>query len=160
MAITRTAMIDDDGSGTTGTIFNNAWKQELYNQIDGAIGGVWIDVPYVAGDFTATGGTWTVSGFTTFAYRVSGKTMTLALYATNTTIGGTPASLIVKLPGGGVGANRSMGQPFNYASGAAGVGWALTQTGSGAVLLYRDILGTAWPAGTTHISAVLTFNIL
>ena len=34
MAITRTAMIDDDGSGTTGTILNNAWKQELYNQID------------------------------------------------------------------------------------------------------------------------------
>jgi hypothetical protein len=34
MAITRTAMIDDDGSGTTGTILNNAWKQELYSQID------------------------------------------------------------------------------------------------------------------------------
>jgi hypothetical protein len=34
MPITRTAMIDDDGSGTTGTILNNAWKQELYNQVD------------------------------------------------------------------------------------------------------------------------------
>ena len=34
MAITRTAMIDDDGIGTTGTILNNAWKQELYGQID------------------------------------------------------------------------------------------------------------------------------
>ena len=29
MAITRTAMVDDDGSGTTGTIINNAWKTEL-----------------------------------------------------------------------------------------------------------------------------------
>jgi len=38
MPITRTAMIDDDGSGTTGTIFNNAWKTELYNQIDALIG--------------------------------------------------------------------------------------------------------------------------
>ena len=38
MAITRTPMIDDDGSGTTGTILNHAWKQELYNQIDGAFG--------------------------------------------------------------------------------------------------------------------------
>jgi len=37
MPITRTAMIDDDGSGTTGTILNNAWKQELYGQIDVAI---------------------------------------------------------------------------------------------------------------------------
>jgi hypothetical protein len=36
MAITRTPMIDDDGSGTTGTIINNAWKTEFYNQIDPA----------------------------------------------------------------------------------------------------------------------------
>jgi len=34
MPITRTAWIDDDGSGTTGTIINNAAKQEIYNQID------------------------------------------------------------------------------------------------------------------------------
>jgi hypothetical protein len=39
MSITRTPIIDDDLSGETGTILNNAWKQELYNQIDGAIGG-------------------------------------------------------------------------------------------------------------------------
>ena len=32
---TRTPIVDDDGSGTTGTILNNAWKQELYGQIDG-----------------------------------------------------------------------------------------------------------------------------
>jgi len=37
MAITRTAMVDDDGSGTTGTIINNAWKTEFYNQIDAAV---------------------------------------------------------------------------------------------------------------------------
>lgn len=37
MAITRTPIIDDDGSMTVGTVFENAWKQELYDQIDGAI---------------------------------------------------------------------------------------------------------------------------
>jgi hypothetical protein len=37
MAITRTPMVDDDGTGTTGTIINNAWKQEFYNQIDAAV---------------------------------------------------------------------------------------------------------------------------
>jgi len=36
MAITRTAITDDDGTGTTGTVVDNAWKQELYNQIDAA----------------------------------------------------------------------------------------------------------------------------
>jgi hypothetical protein len=37
--ITRTPMIDDDGSGEVGTVINNAWKTELYNQIDAAIAG-------------------------------------------------------------------------------------------------------------------------
>lgn len=37
MTITRTAWTDDDGSGTTGTVINNAVKTELYNQIDAAI---------------------------------------------------------------------------------------------------------------------------
>jgi len=37
MPITRTVMIDDDGSGTTGTILNNAWLQTIYNQIDATV---------------------------------------------------------------------------------------------------------------------------
>jgi hypothetical protein len=32
--ITRTSMTDDDGTGTTGTVFNAAWKTEFYDQID------------------------------------------------------------------------------------------------------------------------------
>jgi len=32
--INRTPIIDDDGTGTTGTVLDNAWKQELYDQID------------------------------------------------------------------------------------------------------------------------------
>lgn len=37
VTITRTAWIDDDGSGTTGTVINNSEKTALYNQIDGAL---------------------------------------------------------------------------------------------------------------------------
>jgi hypothetical protein len=40
MAITRTPWVDDDGSGTTGTVINNAVKTELYNQIDAAVAAV------------------------------------------------------------------------------------------------------------------------
>jgi len=39
MSITRTPIIDDDGSGTTGTVIDNAWKTEFYNQIDAALTG-------------------------------------------------------------------------------------------------------------------------
>jgi len=60
MSINRTPMVDDDGSGTTGTIINNAWKSELYDQIDGAIG-LWTDVGFFASNFNGqNGGTWTV----------------------------------------------------------------------------------------------------
>lgn len=37
MAITRTPIVDDDGTGTTGTLINAAWKDEFYDQIDAAI---------------------------------------------------------------------------------------------------------------------------
>jgi hypothetical protein len=46
MPIQRTPMQDDDGSGSTGTIVNNLWKQELYDQIDAAV--VWTVVTTTA----------------------------------------------------------------------------------------------------------------
>ena len=38
--ITRTPIINDDLTGKTGTIIDNAWKQELYNQIDADVAAV------------------------------------------------------------------------------------------------------------------------
>lgn len=35
--ITRTHMIDDDGSGEVGTVLNDAWLQAIYNQIDAVV---------------------------------------------------------------------------------------------------------------------------
>lgn len=35
--IVRTALTDDDGTGTTGTVLNNAWLTALYAAIDAAI---------------------------------------------------------------------------------------------------------------------------
>jgi hypothetical protein len=37
MPITRTPIIDDSGSGQDGTVLDNAWKQQFYDQIDGAL---------------------------------------------------------------------------------------------------------------------------
>jgi hypothetical protein len=70
MAITRTPMIDDDGSGTTGTIFNNAWKQELYNQIDAIVQGPLLN-------WTATGPA--VGTLGTGFYIVSGRLVFLSI---------------------------------------------------------------------------------
>jgi hypothetical protein len=51
VTITRTNWIDDDGSGTTGTVINNAVKTDLYNQIDIALA----KVAQLAGGNTFTG---------------------------------------------------------------------------------------------------------
>jgi hypothetical protein len=63
VTIVRTPWIDDDGTGTTGTVLNNAVKTALYNDIDGALA----KVAQLAGGNTFTGnqsitGTVTVSG--------------------------------------------------------------------------------------------------
>ena len=95
MAITRTGMIDDDGSGTTGTILNNAWKQELYDQIDGQ--GMWIVPPFVASDYFVNigTGTWTVEAGDVLAcaYSVIGKMLFWTLLLNATAVSGAPLGL-------------------------------------------------------------------
>lgn len=58
VTITRSPWVDDDGSGTTGTVINNAVKTDLYNQIDGALA----KVPQLAGSNTFIGNQ-VISGF-------------------------------------------------------------------------------------------------
>jgi len=149
MPITRTVMVDDDGSGTTGTIISNAWKQELYGQIDAALG-VWQDIPYAAGNFVPSSGTWAVppASQTAFAYQITGKTIVVQVYLSSTTVTGTPAALNVILP---VAANRPNAQTFALSS-AAGVGAGFATMSATTLTLYRDLLGTPWPAGTVHIA--------
>lgn len=55
--ITRTAMTDDDGTGTTGTVFNNAWKTSVYDQIDALFSGTLaLGTGIVAGTLVSTWG--------------------------------------------------------------------------------------------------------
>jgi hypothetical protein len=64
VTITRTAWIDDDGSGTTGTVINNAEKTLLYNQIDQ--GFALLDVE-AGGDLNITGTVTATGNFITGA---------------------------------------------------------------------------------------------
>lgn len=40
LIVQRVPMVDDDGSGTTGTVLNNAWKSAFYDDIDVGLTGV------------------------------------------------------------------------------------------------------------------------
>jgi hypothetical protein len=75
MAITRTPIVDDDGSLTVGTVFENAWKQELYDQIDAAIAGA-VTPAIKLQLLRAAQGTSTASGFAGLdSVSLSGLTM-------------------------------------------------------------------------------------
>ena len=160
MPITRTPMVDDDGSGTSGTVVNNNWKVELYDQIDAAIGpalGLWTDVPFDAANFSVySAGTWTVApaNIVSHAYMIIGKTMWLAFVASSMTVAGAPNFLRVKLPGGRTAARHTV-MPFNLYDGQAanGVGYAQCTAGSGTVDFLRDLVGTPWGSGSMHVHA-------
>jgi hypothetical protein len=165
MAITRTAMIDDDGSGTTGTIINAAWKTELYNQIDAAdaaIGGVGavVNVPFSAANFTTptAGATWVVAS-ATYSYIVIGKAVFVSLLIEGTgTITGAPVRLYVALPPG-LAPVQPSGGPFAYYAGVAGTGLVQAK-GSPLVLdLLRDSLGTTWGAGAMSVYLQMMYFI-
>lgn len=92
MPIVRTAWVDDDGTGTTGTVINNAEKTLLYNQIDGALAPLETVLTLAAtsgATFTATGarlvrwalgGDWVVPPPTA---AIGGQLITFQLFASS-----------------------------------------------------------------------------
>jgi hypothetical protein len=151
--ITRTAMQDDDGSGTTGTILNNAWKQELYGQIDGLAAAPWIAEPYVASDYLASdGGTWSIAGGTcSAAYCVIGKILFWDLTLIGWSITGSPITLSRK-PFGGIPIIRQHGGVIWTSPGGTTYTLALVSMTAGSnINFFRDPSGTPWvPLTGTH----------
>ncbi len=145
MPITRTPMIDDDGTGTTGTVVNNAWKTELYNQIDAvpaiATGGVW--TPYTA-IWTSNDGTPPVLGNGTLSgrYMRIGNWVDVSIVMTigTTTVIGTASYWVWHLPfaprvfGGGAGQEVTLRVGSMYSNGAAQMPG--TAYGIGSVAIY------------------------
>ena len=154
MAITRTAIIDDDGSGTTGTVIDNAWKQEFYNQIDALAAGPWTNIPFDATNYTASGSTWTVSAANqdTLTWCQVGNVVFLVVTIVGTSTVSTPTSYLYldlsPLPA----PSRNARMPFNYLiPGVPGVGQLELPTGLQRISFLRDIAGTGWPAGTGQL---------
>lgn len=153
MPITRTAWIDDDGTGTVGTIINNAEKTTLYNQID-ALVGPWVAVTYNAANFGATGGggSWTVSAgdHVAYAYAIHNKTMAVSVYLQDTAVAGTPSTLNIVLPAGITSAFQQYVSVQYWMTGTP-AGTTLTamgncQPGSPYILISRDFFGSPWAA--------------
>jgi hypothetical protein len=147
MPITRTPMVDDDGSGTTGTILNNAWKTEFYNQIDGVVQGAWVNVPFAAGNFSATSPmTWPViaANQVTYMYLKTGDSVVFVFNIQNSTIGGTAAlDLMLALPAGMIAAKQVAGTIRTRSNGVGAVGYSIIVAGEN-LLRCRSVAHTPW----------------
>lgn len=92
---------DDSGAGLDGTIHNNAWKQAMAAAINAVLGD-WTPVPFVAGNFQAATGNWTLTApdMTLNRYQVINKTLFWSVTLDTTTVSATPASLRITIPTG------------------------------------------------------------
>jgi hypothetical protein len=121
--------------------------------------GYWIDVPYNAANFGATGGTWSVPAAARFSYALDGTTAHIQLWIDGSTIGGAPSSINLVLP---FTILAQQSGTFHYVAGSAfGPGLYSQPSQDGYVRLYRDLFGTAFPATSgVAVRAALTVQIL
>ena len=129
MAINRgpfNALIDDDGSGMTGSVWNKAAIQSvLLDPIDA--NPTWIDVPFNAANFGAGAPmTWTLGAPAVLRnrYAILGKllywSLSISWYSGNNVLGGAPGpTILMTLPASLVVASQQA-FAFDYVGGVAG----------------------------------------
>lgn len=137
------------------------WRLKDHSQ--GAV----INIPYAAGDFTATAGTWTVEAadVTAFQYYLQGKSMKVTFYLVVTTLSATATGLRLKVPGGHTGAGPTVIGGMHYNE--PGAGWAPTPgamditTAGTLISLYRRYpTGLDWPISTNSLYVMGQFEFI
>jgi hypothetical protein len=150
--IIRSSMIDDDGSGTTGTVIDNAWKQELYTQIDAAAAPPWTDIPFNAANFAGdASGTWVVepTDVQAFGYMMVGRLALLTVMINTSAVTGAPTSLNITLPGA-LFAARPVVNPVMIFDAAAWQFGTLQMTASSNILQVFRLAFVPFVAGTNN----------
>lgn len=128
--------------------------------------GAWITPAFAAGDYTAPPTTWTLAAgdVSAQAWRLSGRTMTVAFLLLTTSVGaGTAGELLIgNAAWGGFVATKPMREPFAYNDngGAETIGMARVVAAGVAVAL-RRIAGANWSAATntTELQGRITFEV-
>ena len=157
MAIDRgpwNALVDDDGSGLVGTVWNkDAIKTVILDPVDAALAPFWAFVPFNAANFFASSGTWTVAaGNQAHLYWVlNGRVVSVVFRITgNMTLTAPATTLTIRLPAPvPVTVIPYVGNPFSYyMTGANGTG-IVEVNPDGTLALTRDVAGTQFPAFTS-----------
>lgn len=147
------------GSGAASYIYDGTtarWRLTDHTQ------GAWIAVPFVAGNFTAGSGSWTLASGDqiVFKYVLHGRTLTVLFDLNNTTVTATPADLNIAIPGG----HASASNAFFIAGGAVNNGgtrevfFAVPAASS---IICRRAAATTWSTATdtTNVAATVSFEV-
>lgn len=150
---------DDDGSGTTGTVLDDA----LFDSIRDYINNGMTAVSFNAANFTASTGSWTlVSGDqSTFSYLEIGKLMVVTFDLVTTTVSATPGELRIAIPNGRTAAIAMPAGAFAYNDNATTRGTGMASVAGSTISLFRDLAGLAWSAATdtTRVQGTILFAI-
>lgn len=133
MGLTRDVDSDDSGSGTDGTIHNNAWLQSIYDTIE--IEWSWDSVTHSDANFKGDGvdANWVVAvgDQQVFKYRRIGKKIEFQITLATTSVASTPGTLQITIPGS-FSALPANGGAFWYSdNGTQGIGrWYVDAAGT------------------------------
>jgi hypothetical protein len=118
-------------------------------------------VPFVAGDFTADAGTWTVEeADCAYAFFRIGRMVTLGIELVDTTVAGGPSELRILLPEGFIAARVMTTPVLVHDNGTPAMGLATTTDG-GTQLLITRLDGAAFAAATdaTDVRGTVTIEV-
>jgi hypothetical protein len=138
---------------------------QIFERLRSVALGEWTTPTFAAGNFTGTGGTWTVASgdAITYAYTRVGTTMTVSWNIETTAVGAGPvAELNIAIPGGATAAKTMFGLYQALDNGAAAVGVARVVATETIIRLQSTVVGAGWAdtggATTTTVRGQLTFE--
>jgi hypothetical protein len=143
----------------------NVLAQNVITQFNllGNASGVYTNVTYNAGDYTASAGTWTVDSadVTTFQYRMIGKSMLVNFQIANTDVS-AGATLRIAIPGGFT-ANKGVIVPIRVIdNGVAGTGLAQVVASGTRIICYASVAAAGFAvtaADNTGVQGQIEFEV-
>jgi len=132
------------------------WRMVAHEQ------GAWITPAYSGAAFTSNVGSWTVDAgdVTRYAYRLSGKTLTVSWYLQTTSVAGAPTVLKIAVPGGFTIVGSSL-HPIVHDDAGAGNAGSFCLPGGTTIDCYKayGVGSFAAATNTTRLFGTITFEV-
>ena len=164
MAINRgpfNALIDDDGSGTTGSVWNKAAIQGVILDPVDALVPDWAVTPYNAGDYAADPpmGFQVNPGTTYSLYQKTGRLLHWVFYTENATTTGSPSgNLYIHTPTAVAAAMKLRTHGRIYTSSTGWIDVDIATAAPNAYVILSKYDGSVWPvAGGMYLNFQIVF---